>query len=420
MTQRRLSVAVHGRPVAELIEHDAGRGGYALEYLTHARADDFVCLSLRELKVHADFQEVPAIFQQFLPEGALRVWVEEVFAKSLGIATEFDLVGVVGPHVRGRVSILGPGSQDEARKLDLTTLLSERGTGDLFRTYLDTLGLSGVAVSGVHPKVVAAADNRVTATFESVIVKFQPRAGTNAGASAGEWPGLAINEYFCLEAARRGGLRTANARLSDDGERLVIERFDLPVGGTALGFEDACTLEELAPHHKYHGDYESVFRALLSWTRGPRRIAARQTLFDLLTLNCLIGNGDAHRKNHAVLYSGLDDIEIAPVYDLVSTLVYQHADLPALALRQAETRRAWPDRAALARFGKEALQLEPRTVRESLSRMLQAVSETAAVFEQYARNGPPAATLLLRGDRSVQSLPGLWSERCKEYSAASP
>ena len=42
-----------------------------------------------------------------------------------------------------------------------------------------------------------------------------------------EFPQLAANEYFCLQAAERCGLELPRYRLAEDASALVIDRFDL-------------------------------------------------------------------------------------------------------------------------------------------------------------------------------------------------
>jgi serine/threonine-protein kinase HipA len=49
--------------------------------------------------------------------------------------------------------------------------------------------------------------------------------------------------------------------------------------------------------------------------------AARRELIDRLLFNLLIGNGDAHGKNFALLF-GPNGAELAPGYDLLCTQVY--------------------------------------------------------------------------------------------------
>ena len=77
-----------------------------------------------------------------------------------------------------------------------------------------------------------------------------------------DFPELAANEYFCLQAAVRAGLSVPKFQLSDDGGALIVERFDF-IDDQYIGFEDFCVLNALATADKYKGGYETrIFRRL--------------------------------------------------------------------------------------------------------------------------------------------------------------
>jgi serine/threonine-protein kinase HipA len=408
MITGELSVQVHGRPVARLREHDSGRRGYDLEYLPSAGQEDFIGLTLIDVKTgrYTGFQDVPPVLLQNLPEGALLELVREYFGKTLNLATDFDLLRVIGPHLSGRLTV--GEHADEPRHVKLDELIAARGTSDLFQTYVQWLGLRGAGISGMQPKFTSRLDNRATATLGDVIVKFRPFGG---GAGGRDYPGLAVNEYFCLRAAAHAGIAVPDFTLSQDGEMLIIYRFDLPSDAPALGFEDACSLAEVAPKYRYHGSYEEMYELLLRWLPVQQRAAAVEDLFRLLLLNVVIGNGDAHRRNHGILYSSLTDIRLAPVYDLVSTLFYLPDDLPALKLIDATAAKAWPDAAQLLRFGHAVLGLTPSRMRDLADTVLEAVGRAAAELEEYAAQGPAAARPLISGGAAGIPLPELWRRR---------
>lgn len=57
-------------------------------------------------------------------------------------------------------------------------------------------------------------------------------------------------------------------------------------------------------------------------------------LFAIVTLSCIVGNGDAHLKNFGLLYSDPTqrDARLAPAYDIVNTTAYLPKDVLALDL----------------------------------------------------------------------------------------
>ena len=66
----------------------------------------------------------------------------------------------------------------------------------------------------MQPKIMVP--DRPTVPIPSLIVK----------AASPAYPGLAANEYLCLTAAREAGIETPEFALSDDGQMLVLDRFD--------------------------------------------------------------------------------------------------------------------------------------------------------------------------------------------------
>lgn len=104
---------------------------------------------------------------------------------------------------------------------------------DLVAAYLST----GAGIAGMQPVMVP---DRPTVPIPSLIVK----------AASPSYPGLAANEYLCLSAANAADIQTPSFALSDDGQMLVLDRFDLIVHDSGrverLGFEDIAALAEFA------------------------------------------------------------------------------------------------------------------------------------------------------------------------------
>jgi len=107
---------------------------------------------------------------------------------------------------------------------------------------------------------------------------------------------------------------------------LIIDRFDIDTEGRRLGFEDVASLMGLRVRdslsdRKYYGSYESiadVFRMI--GLSGPD--LAR--FYEQVAFSVMVRNGDAHLKNFGVLYTGLSDVRLAPMFDVVTTSVYKY------------------------------------------------------------------------------------------------
>ncbi|QJE74690.1 type II toxin-antitoxin system HipA family toxin [Aerophototrophica crusticola] len=390
-----LKVWTAERPAGRLDRNRGGSGpGATFAYGAEAGPGDAVSLTMpTRLESYDQPFGLHPIFEMNLPEGALRERLRLRFAKATGRFDDLDLLAVTGRSQMGRIRYTAPnGALDAGVPLQpVDDILARRRDGDLFRQLLDSFAPHS-GISGVQPKVLVrdpdtalklsgpGTAGRVSFQAATHIVKFWDPA---------EYPHLAANEYFCLEAARRCGLEVARARLAEDGAALVVDRFDLGRDGTYLGMEDFCVLNGTATARKYEGGYEkSVFRRLKDFMAGDvegwRRDAGR--LFTLFVLNAAIRNGDAHLKNFAVLYDGLDGpLRLAPAYDLVTTTAYLPADRMALTLDGKPT---WPDVKQLERLGTTRCGLTPSDVRATLERVADALATTLPDLRAFARDVP--------------------------------
>ena len=131
--------------------------------------------------------------------------------------------------------------------------------------------------------------DRPTIPVPTLIVK--------AGSPA--YPGLAANEFLCLSAARRAGIEVPGFELSDDGQLLVLDRFDITHDGERLGFEDVAALmglrvRDVLSDRKPRAAYERVAE-LLRGTCACLSPAWRASSSNWLQRDGR--NGDAHLKN---------------------------------------------------------------------------------------------------------------------------
>lgn len=159
-------------------------------------------------------------------------------------------------------------------------------------------------------------------------------------------PHLAVNEHFCMSLARRMGLPAAEVvLLRTPRPVLVVKRFDRetrsPEGPPRVlrrHIIDACQACDLPLAYKYernlgNGPEVRHIRDGVSFERlfgcadlTGNKAAARLAMLRWALFQFLIGNSDAHGKNHSffVLPGGL--LEPAPWYDLVSVLRYDGLD----------------------------------------------------------------------------------------------
>lgn len=198
---------------------------------------------------------------------------------------------------------------------------------------------------------------------------------------------MAANEYFCLMVARQCGLEVPSSRLAEDGDALVIDRFDLRMDGSCRGFEDFCVLNARRTEEKYRGSYEtSIMKRFQQFSASTRVHEDLEKLFVLIALNCALRNGDAHLKNFGVVYDDpLGEVRLAPVYDLVTTSVYLPQDTMALTLN-GSTR--WPSAKDLLRLGETRVGFTPAKARQLLQMVEGAMRDTTKAVQSYVQHHP--------------------------------
>jgi serine/threonine-protein kinase HipA len=141
-----------------------------------------------------------------------------------------------------------------------------------------------------------------------------------------------------MNLAAAVGLPTARVevRTVEGLEYLLVERYDrvhrqVPGGEPVLEQlhqEDFCQAQGIVSEMKYQKEggpsLKQCFDLLREVSSAP--VVALAKLLDAVIFNYLVGNNDAHGKNFSLLYHGTgaenQEIRLAPLYDLVSTIYY--------------------------------------------------------------------------------------------------
>lgn len=182
-----------------------------------------------------------------------------------------------------------------------------------------------------------------------------------------EFQQLVDNEWTTLELARRVGLNVPRFRRvefpSDSQLRspgLLIERFDLPDSLSApreiLMVEEAAVLLGLKREDKYTRSMDRVATALLD---AGMIYDDMDRFLDHVVFSWIVGNGDLHAKNIAVLRSiepgtlgnppRLAATRYSPLYDLVNTNILISGDLFALPVNGKQNNLRVNDFSVLSR-----------------------------------------------------------------------
>jgi serine/threonine-protein kinase HipA len=302
-------------------------------------------------------------FDGLLPEGAIR----SSLAHSLEVSAEdgFALLQALGADCAGAVVVLPAGEEPGNREGEIAPLSEV----DLERLIEELpqhpLGIDGKAtgirlsLGGIQEKLVLVRSpngefGRPLGGAPSTCI-LKPEHDRH--------PEIVANEAFCLRLASSAGLDAARAEPLEIGGRpcLYVERFDRTLAGDGrivrIHQEDMCQALGIVPVDKYEssgGPSIAAIVRLLRSTGSPRAAADVLKAIEAVLLNFLIGNSDAHGKNLALLYDPTVGVRLAPLYDLVSTQVYEGSE-PALAMRIGGVEDpARVDMAAWKRLGEEA------------------------------------------------------------------
>jgi len=106
--------------------------------------------------------------------------------------------------------------------------------------------------------------------------------------------------------------------------RPLMRALDLHDDGSVerIHQEDFCQATGTLPDRKYEEDGGPSLRRIAEILQAVATPDSLALLLRATTMNVLIANGDAHGKNFSLLHEPSGVLRLAPLYDLVSTLIY--------------------------------------------------------------------------------------------------
>lgn len=380
----KLAVYVLGRDVAVL--EQAGDFKSVLTYHAGVAADDFVSLTMpvrTESYVWDD--QLPPVLQMNLPEGYLLQVLQEQFGPHIG-ASPIALLSVIGRNMVGRLQVAAPGAElnEPAKPIEVAGLLKGDNSEAAFAALVREHAVSGV--SGVVPKFLdaqqdAAVEPKVlrpefTEGLTPLAVHRKARMVTRrhiVKGSSARLPFVALNEHLCMQVASHV-MPTARTEVSDDGQALVVHRFDVDEDGQPhWGMEDFCSLLGLRPAAKYDTTWERIARAVRDHVPGAQRLDTYRHLANTLLLTYALRNADCHAKNLALLYTSRGDAHLSPAYDMLTTGVYAgfQNNPPGIEFMGKKT---WTPGKNLQKFIAATFGIQPKEQQH----MVQAISDAVA------------------------------------------
>ena len=157
--------------------------------------------------------------------------------------------------------------------------------------------------------------------------------------------GIVTNEQLSMLTACKCGIDIPESFIINIGKGIDSEvlfatkRYDRVIDETSpmigklkrpyrIHQEDFAQAMGIESFEKYENDgqnyAEKMFEIIRNHTKRPLEDQLR--LWDRIVFNYLLGNTDAHIKNHSLLYDAhMGGISLAPAYDLISTVIYESA-----------------------------------------------------------------------------------------------
>jgi serine/threonine-protein kinase HipA len=200
------------------------------------------------------------------------------------------------------------------------------------------------------------------------------------GASA-RLPFATANEHLCMKVAAKV-VDTARTELSQDGNVLVVNRFDVDGQGKPFrAMEDFCALLGLRPANKYETTWERIAKAVRNFVPGPEQYGTFKNLTAILLLTYALRNADCHSKDLALLYTSRSDAHLAPAYDFFTTSVYAgyQNNPPGISFMG---RKTWLPGKTLGRFVTSTFGISQREQKEMVERISDAVADVAPAVRE--------------------------------------
>jgi serine/threonine-protein kinase HipA len=418
---RELLIKVNQTSVGYLTKEESGSGQkkYVFTYLPDIDPGQAVSVTMPVRKESYVTHFMHPIFEMSQPEGLLKDHLVSRFGKFLSM-DDMGLLFLTGRSRIGNVTAeLDPGNKDE-ELADVVKLVNNNNETDhlieqdvmhanedewekLFERLLEVFALNS-GVGGMQPKVLADivdqapnSEARLTASSSTYIVKTSDK----------DYPFLAINESLCLSVADKAGLPVADYKISENGQAIIIDRFDINNDGTRLAFEDGCVLQAKPTRERYDSSMERLVESILTYIPSENQSEAARALFILTVVNSLVRNGDAHLKNFAITYNEKNDASFATSYDITTTRAYVSLrdDIPALMMHNT---KRWPTLKELVRFGRESCLLKEKSCKEIIDKVIQTVVEVANtipdIIHQYPGSEFICTAMVMQWNDAIKSL----------------
>jgi serine/threonine-protein kinase HipA len=306
----------------------------------------------------------------------------------LGMARS-DVIGLlsaIGGDTAGALSFGQPGRASSVqwrpvRKPDELERMLENLPNKPF-----LVGEEGVSMSlaGVQSKIAVAVDDN-----DCIFIPMNGSPSTHIlKPDSPRLPGGVQNEAFCLTLAKRMKIPTPTVTTGRAGKRsyLLVKRYDrTDVGGRCrrLHQEDYCQALGKPPSAKYESNLTGIpgptLKDMFDITRRHMPPTEIVRLLDMVILNVLACNTDAHAKNYSIMLSA-GNASLAPMYDIMCGEVWDNVTKNLAQKIAGINRSDHLNRAHWQQFAREC-GLNPKQVIDridALAKLVLAEAELAA------------------------------------------
>jgi serine/threonine-protein kinase HipA len=280
-----------------------------------------------------DYQ-LPPFFQNLLPEGVFRRFVAD--EAGVDALDHMGMIAACGKNMPGAVTA----EWEDINPATLQRLITQNQDA-LEATVWAEPFQDALSISGVQPKIGVNKDGEGrfvgrTSLGDAAIIAKLPSSEyarmpqlENLGMTLAGLAGVDVCQFELAPMAALSAPHRYDLGEEFSGQFLAVTRFDRKQH-IKVHFEDFGQVFGKPPEQKYAESYLAIAAVLLDLPRCGE--AAVHELLRRIEVNELLGNADMHLKNLGLLYRDRQHAELAPAYDITSTLLYNGARGHALML----------------------------------------------------------------------------------------
>lgn len=395
MAKPALDVYLHGTLAGLLLRKDNGNLQFRYNPAYVEAKGPPLSLNLPVRSEAFPHRDCLAFFGNLLPEEDVRAQI--ALTTGISASNDYRLLERLGGDVAGAVTLLSSEEVTAESEPDSLETLSAQRLDELLAQLpqrplaADEEGEIRMSLAGAQSKLpVVEIDGGFALPHGSGhptthILKPEPA----------RFSGLVANEFFCMRLAEEVGLQVAHVDRAETDSGLpylIVARYDRDLTQELirrLHQEDLCQALGKLYVEKYQAEGGPSVRDAIVLIDEESAVPARDRgqFWLALVFNVLIGNCDAHGKNYSLLYYSPAP-SLAPLYDLLSTVVYEELAKRLAMSIDGATRIEEVDSRAWSQLAEE-VGVSPRFLEQRVGAFVeQVVGSAQALSEDPEFAGP--------------------------------